>query len=49
VIAVDDSVPSEFSSESRVMLAKVSYGRDRPALAAIAKPRGAERSRGADG
>ena len=44
VIAVDDRLPSEFSRESGVMLAQVSRGRRRAAAAAIAKPRGAERS-----
>ena len=49
MFAVYDRVSSVLGCESRVMLAKVSCGRDRPALAAIAKPRGARgRSHGAD-
>ena len=49
VIAVDDGIASELSSESRVMLAKVSCGGHGPARAAVTKPRRALRKRGADG
>jgi hypothetical protein len=48
VVAIDDAFPSQFSRKPRVVLAKISIGGHRAAPAAIAKPRSAERGRGAD-